>query len=62
MNTTPKPSDAIRRAVDKRLEAAAGQADKHTTAGRERAARLLTQANALLRGAPVPSYATGATA
>ena len=59
---SPLRSEAYRRTVDKRLEAAAVQADKHTTAGRERAARLLTQANALLRGAPVPSYATGATA
>lgn len=57
MSSSPKPSDAIRRAVDKRLEAAAGQADKHTTAGRERAARLLTQGNAIKAGRPVPSYA-----
>ena len=44
--------------ADQKLEQAAREADRGTRAGRETAARLLTQANAIKRGAPVPAFAT----
>lgn len=39
------------------LEAAAKESDRHTRAARETAAKLITQANAVKRGAVVPPYA-----
>lgn len=43
--------------ADEKLEQAAKQADRGTRPGREQAARLITQANAIKRGAPIPSFA-----
>ena len=39
------------------LELAASKADENTVPAREHAARLLTQANAVARGVPIPAYA-----
>lgn len=40
-----------------KLEQAAQAADRHTEPGRETAARLITQANAIKKGVPIPVYA-----
>ena len=43
--------------VESRLHRAAVLVDRHTRPGREAAARLITQANAIKRGAEIPDYA-----
>ena len=43
--------------VNQRLEQAAKETDRGTRPGRERSARLVTQANALKRGRTIPAYA-----
>ncbi len=43
--------------ANEKFEQAAKQSDKHTRAGRETAARLITQGNAIKRGTPIPPYA-----
>ena len=45
------------RKADAKLEQAAALVDRHTRPGREAAARLITQANAIKRGAEIPRYA-----
>lgn len=51
-----KKTDRIK-AANEKLERAAKEADKNTRPGREAAARLITQANAIKAGRPIPSYA-----
>ena len=43
--------------AEQKFEQAAAQADKGTRHGREEAARLLTQGNAIKAGRPIPGYA-----
>ena len=43
--------------ANEKFEQAAQQADKHTRPSREKAARLITQGNAIKAGRPIPSYA-----
>lgn len=47
--TTPKPT-AKDKKIDRLLEQAASKIDLQTRAGREAGARLITQANRVLRG------------
>lgn len=59
-----KQSKAARqRAADKKFEQAAASADRARTNGaspaREKAARLMTEGNALVRGAKVPKWLYG---
>lgn len=51
-----KPTPRTQKANEK-LEQAAKSADRNTTPSREKAARLITQANAIKAGRPVPKYA-----
>lgn len=44
------------RRADQKFEQAAKAADRHTRPGREQAARLITQGNAIKRGQPVPRH------
>lgn len=53
-----KPTQREKRA-DQKFEDAAKQADRHTTPSREKAARLITQGNAIKMGRPIPKYAKG---
>ena len=43
--------------ADELLERAANAADRGTKQGRDQAARLITQSNAVKRGRPIPAYA-----
>ena len=43
--------------ANEKLEQAAKQADKGTKPARENAARLITQANAIKAGRPIPAHA-----
>ena len=43
--------------AEQKFEQAARQADRGTRAGREAAARLITQGNAIKAGRPIPGYA-----
>ena len=45
--------------VHQKLEQAAKAADRGTRPGREESARLVTQANSIKAGRPVPSWAKG---
>lgn len=49
-------SEALETRADQKFEQAARAADRHTRPGREQAARLITQGNAIKRGAPVPRH------
>lgn len=55
MATKPEQKRAAR--ADALLERAAQQSDRNTRPGREQAARLITQANAVARGQPIPAHA-----
>lgn len=51
--TTPKPTPTAKdEKIDRPLERAASKIDLQTRAGREAGARLITQANRVLRGLP----------
>lgn len=51
--TTPKPTPTAKdKKIDRPLERAASKIDLQTRAGREAGARLITQANRVLRGLP----------
>ena len=47
--------------ADELLERAANAADRGTKQGRDQAARLITQSNAVKRGRPIPAHAKDRT-
>lgn len=53
-----KPALSRKQRADEKFEQAAAT-DRSTDAGREKAARLITQGNAIKMGRPVPKYAKG---
>ena len=52
-----KAATAREQRAEQKFEQAARQADQGTRAGREAAARLITQGNAIKAGRPIPGYA-----
>lgn len=52
-------SKAREKRADQKFEQAAGLADRNTKLSREKAARAITEGNAIKAGRPVPKHAKG---